>query len=154
MATTNYVCKLSRDQAEQLQAILQAENWEMDEAPYALWRGRKEKTTAVAYESGKFCIQGRGTEEFVQFILEPRILKEVRMGYESVVAREESPQMFEPHIGIDESGKGDYFGPLVIAAVHVDGDCAATLLEEGVQDSKAIRSDKRIGMLAGKIRNI
>ena len=64
------------------------------------------------------------TEEFVQFILEPRILKEVRMGYESVVAREESPQMFEPHIGIDESGKGDYlqvlvqfndFGPKVLA---------------------------------------
>ena len=154
MATTNYVCKLSRDQAEQLQGILQAENWELDEAPYALWRARKEKTTAVAYESGKFCIQGKGTEEFVQFVLEPRILKEVRMGYESVVAREKSPQMFEPHIGIDESGKGDYFGPLVIAAVYVDGDYAAALLEEGVQDSKMIKSDKKIGMLAGKIRNI
>jgi len=28
--------------------------------------------------------------------------------------------MFEPHFGVDESGKGDFFGPLVIAGVYVD----------------------------------
>ena len=30
-------------------------------------------------------------------------------------------------IGIDESGKGDYFGPLVIAAVFVDATTQAEL---------------------------
>jgi ribonuclease HIII len=154
MSKTNYVCKLTREQAEQLHGILATENWELDEAPHALWRARKDKTTAVAYESGKFCIQGKRTEEFVQFTLEPRVLEEVRMGYESVIAQAENPTMFTPHIGIDESGKGDFFGPLVIAAVYVDEQSAMELLEEGVQDSKNIKGDKRIVGLAGKIRQI
>ncbi len=39
-------------------------------------------------------------------------------------------------IGSDESGKGDYFGPLVVAAVHVDEASAARLAAAGVRDSK------------------
>jgi len=61
-------------------------------------------------------LQGKGVEEFVQFELEPKILGEAKLGYEEV----HSPEMFEPHFGIDESGKGDFFGPLVISGVYVD----------------------------------
>jgi ribonuclease HIII len=50
-------------------------------------------------------------------------------------------------IGIDEAGKGDYFGPLVIAAVHVDDAGAAALVAAGVRDSKAL-SDTRVSALA------
>lgn len=50
-------------------------------------------------------------------------------------------------IGIDESGKGDYFGPLVIAAVLVSPDNQGILYEAGVKDSKKL-SDKRIAELA------
>ena len=56
-------------------------------------------------------------------------------------------------IGIDESGKGDYFGPLVIAAVFVDATTQGELALMGVRDSKKI-SDSRILEMAPDIRAI
>lgn len=56
-----------------------------------------------------------------------------------------------PYIGIDESGKGDYFGPLVIAAVRVDERTHEELLRHGVRDSKEL-SDQRCRELAALIR--
>lgn len=50
-------------------------------------------------------------------------------------------------IGTDESGKGDYFGPLVVAGVFVDAECRNELLEMGITDGKKI-SNKRICKLA------
>lgn len=56
-------------------------------------------------------------------------------------------------IGIDESGKGDYFGPLVIAAVFVDGTTQGELKLMEVRDSKKI-SDGRILEMAPDIKTI
>jgi len=56
-------------------------------------------------------------------------------------------------IGMDESGKGDYFGPLVIGAVYVDAQTETRLVELGVRDSKLL-SDVRILALAAEIRAI
>jgi ribonuclease HIII len=56
-------------------------------------------------------------------------------------------------IGIDESGKGDYFGPLVIAAVFVDATTQGELTLMQVRDSKKI-SDGRILDVAPDIRTI
>ena len=56
-----------------------------------------------------------------------------------------------PHIGLDESGKGDYFGPLVIGAVYVDERTEDRLLSLGVRDSKLL-ADNRILALAGEIQ--
>jgi len=84
----------------------------------------------------------------VQFRLEPEILGEAKLGYEEV----HNPQMFGPHFGIDESGKGDFFGPLVIAGVYVDHGIVKKFMEAGIQDSKRIGSDKRIRDLAKIIK--
>jgi ribonuclease HIII len=103
----------------------------------------------AVYEKGpKILVQGRGVEDFVKFVLEPEIFGEARLGYEEV----HSPEMFEPHFGIDESGKGDFFGPLVIAGVYSDRGIARNFREAGVQDSKRIGSDARIHALAETIR--
>ena len=59
----------------------------------------------------------------------------------------------EPHIGTDEAGKGDYFGPLVSAAVLVDAQGAETLRRLGVRDSKLL-SDRRVRALADEIRRL
>ena len=56
-------------------------------------------------------------------------------------------------IGIDESGKGDYFGPLVIAGVHINSKQGKLIKELGVKDSKSL-SDMQIGLLAQKIKKI
>ena len=152
MAKTSYVCKLKPEQMEQLRELMIPKGWVFDEAPYAFWRAKLDKTTAVAYQSGKLTVQGKGTADLVQFVLEPEILGEARFGYENLLAEQESPEMFTPHAGIDESGKGDYFGPLVIAAAFVDGTTARKLLEIGVADSKTIKSDKRMTVLSDSIR--
>lgn len=56
-------------------------------------------------------------------------------------------------IGVDESGKGDYFGPLVIAGVYADENQKLILKELGVMDSKAL-SEKQIRQLAKQIKEV
>ncbi|MFQ6003541.1 MAG: ribonuclease HIII [Candidatus Zixiibacteriota bacterium] len=55
-------------------------------------------------------------------------------------------------IGTDESGKGDYFGPLVIGGVYVDSKIKKLLEGMRVRDSKKI-SDGMVGELDFKIRS-
>ena len=56
-----------------------------------------------------------------------------------------------PRIGLDESGKGDYYGALVIGAVFVDVKTEAKLVSLGVRDSKLLH-DNRIIVLAEQIK--
>ncbi|MEI6034531.1 MAG: ribonuclease HIII [Verrucomicrobiae bacterium] len=145
----SHTAPLTREQAGLLKEILAGEGYDFEAKPYMLYSARKNKLTIAVYEKGpKAVIQGKGIEDFLLFLLEPRVLGEAKLGYEEV----HSPELFEPHFGIDESGKGDFFGPLVIAGAYVDGHLARTLRDAGVQDSKAIGSDKRIRDLAGAIR--
>lgn len=142
---------LTREQAGQLREILQQAGWEFSEKPYTLFHARKEKLNVSVYEKGpKVLIQGKGIEDFITFILEPQVLHEVRFGYEEV----HHPERFESHFGIDESGKGDFFGPLTIAGVAVSPETARQLADAGIRDSKAIGSDAKIRALAEKIRRI
>ena len=149
---TSYVCTLTAAQVGALRLLMDGKGWTFGTAPHAHWQARLGKTSVVAYLSGKLTVQGKETADFVQFVLEPNILGEARMGYEGALAEVENPEMFAPHAGIDESGKGDYFGPLVIAACHVDGEVARSLLRAGVADSKTIHSSRRIADLAAQIR--
>lgn len=54
-------------------------------------------------------------------------------------------------IGVDESGKGSFYGPLVIAAVHVDTNTRKKLIDLGVRDSKDLE-DYKIREYAQKIK--
>lgn len=56
------------------------------------------------------------------------------------------------HIGTDESGKGDFFGPLVIAGAMVDENASKILLGAGIKDSKKL-TDKKILSLEPIIKN-
>jgi ribonuclease HIII len=145
----SYTHPLTPEQAGKLHELLHELGFEFSSKQYTLFFAQKNKLSVAVYEKGpKVLVQGRGVEEFVQFELEPKILGEAKLGYEEVY----SPRMFEPHFGIDESGKGDFFGPLVIAGVYVDRGIAGTFLNAGVQDSKRIGSDARIRALAQIIR--
>ena len=147
---TSFTLPLSSDQAERLRQLLVDQGFEFISRPYMLFSARKGKLSIAVYEKGpKVVIQGKETEDFVKFELEPKITGEARLGYEEVL----QPAMFEPHFGIDESGKGDFFGPLVVAGVFVDRTIARQLLDLGVMDSKRISSDQRIMHLADSIRH-
>jgi|NGEPerStandDraft_6_1074524.scaffolds.fasta_scaffold34101_2 ribonuclease HIII len=67
------------------------------------------------------------------------------------VASSPTPSAALPCIGADESGKGDYFVPLVSAAVFADTPCAARLTAIDVQDCKQL-SDRRVRALAPQVR--
>ena len=60
-------------------------------------------------------------------------------------------ESFLPSLGTDESGKGDFFGPLVCAGVYVDAGSAEVLQDMGVRDSKRL-SDRRCRELAEGIQ--
>jgi len=145
----SYTHALTNEQATKLRALLTELGFEFSQKQYTIFFAQKNKLSVAVYEKGpKVLIQGKGVEEFVQFELEPKILGEAKLGYEEIHA----PEMFEPHLGVDESGKGDFFGPLVIAGIYVDRGIARKLIDAGVQDSKRIGSDTRIRALADTIR--
>src|SRR6266436_2715694 len=145
----SYTHPLTREQATKLRALLEELGFEFAPKDWTIFFAQKNKLSVAVYEKGpKVLVQGRDVEEFVQFELEPKILGEAKLGYEEV----HSPEMFEPHFGVDESGKGDFFGPLVVAGVYVDRGIARRLVDAGVQDSKRIGSDARIRALAETIR--
>ena len=145
----SYTHALGNEQVAKLHALLEELGFEFSPKQYTIFFAQKNKLSVAVYEKGpKILVQGKGVEEFVQFELEPKILGEAKLGYEEV----HSPEMFEPHFGVDESGKGDFFGPLVIAGVYVDHGIARKLMDSGVQDSKRISSDTRIRALADQIR--
>ena len=99
---------LTSEQAKQLYTILEERGFTFENKPYTFYTARKEKLSIAVYEKGpKVVLQGRGLEDFITFVLEPEVLGEARFGYDEVHA----PEQFEPHFGIDESGKGDLFGP-------------------------------------------
>ena len=58
-----------------------------------------------------------------------------------------------PYIGTDESGKGDYFGPLVIAGVYLTPEAGKFLKSLGIKDSKEL-SDYQIKQFANEIRKV
>ena len=146
----SYTAKLSPEQAEKVRGILAKRDFEPAEVPYAVFSYKRSSLKVTWYNSGKLLVQGKGTKEFVDFILEPEVLGEAAFGE---MLNAESEQ-FDPRIGVDESGKGDFFGPLVVAGVYINDSIARALDKMGVKDSKAITSDKKISKLAEGIRNI
>jgi len=145
---TSHTCKLTDAQAKALAAVLRARHWKFREVPYARFAFESEKANVVFYESGKLVVQGKGTQDFIEFLLEPEILKQARLGYETVL----NPDLLQPRIGVDESGKGDFFGPLCIAGVYINENVVKAWQGAGIRDSKNISSDKKISGLAEKIR--
>lgn len=143
-----HTCKLTDEQASALLAALTSRNWKPRTVPYARFAFESDKTNIVFYESGKLVVQGKGTQEFVEFLLEPEILQQAKVGYEAVL----NPDLLLPRLGVDESGKGDFFGPLCIAGVYVNESVINAWKEVGIRDSKNISSDKKIHDLAEIIR--
>ncbi len=144
---TSYTLKLSSEQMDKLGAALSSRGWPSRNVPYARHAFDGDGVKVVAYESGKLVVQGGKTEEFVCTILEPEITGEFLLGYEEV----NNPEWFEPHAGLDESGKGDLFGPLVSACVVADGEMVRKWMEAGIRDSKTI-TDGAIIKMAKTIR--
>lgn len=133
--------KLSLDECLALEKTFKDAGWRKEpmENEYVVFRMENEKgSVAILYTSRKLVFQGN--EDFSE------IISKIRGGLtvEKVVV--------EPHVGVDEVGKGDYFGPLVVVACFVNEESARKFVEIGVGDSKKF-SDGRIMKMYEQMKN-
>jgi ribonuclease HIII len=145
---TSYSYKLSDDEQAELVRILKQGNYRPIDIPHTSFAAETEKCKIALYNSGKCVVQGQNANDFVTFVLEPQVLKRAELGYEKLL----SPEKYKPHMGVDESGKGDFFGPMVIVCAYVDEETVDALQEMGVKDSKRITSDKKVLELGRDLR--
>jgi ribonuclease HIII len=138
----SYTAKLDDAQMAKLRTICEERGWMSFDVAYTRFAFKADhlKVNVTAYESGKVVVAGKGTEEFVTMTLEPDVIGAARLGYDEVL----HPDWFEPHAGLDESGKGDFFGPVVAATVIADKAAIEAWRAAGVQDSKKIAESQII----------
>jgi ribonuclease HIII len=137
---STYTVKLDDLQMETLRGILSGRGWESCVVAYARYAFRGLDVNVTAYESGKLVVAGKGTEEFVTMTLETEVTKAAKLGYDEV----NHPDWFELHAGLDESGKGDFFGPVVAATVIADRTAIEGWIKAGVKDSKKVAESQII----------
>lgn len=131
--------------APKMMQDMESQGFEISHPEYTLFHASKKGITCTFYKSGKCVVQGKDSSDFIQFYLEPEILGRVTLGYEHLDLN------LQPRIGIDESGKGDFFGPLCVAGVYAQGEQIQELLRLGVCDSKKL-TDPNALKLADQIR--
>lgn len=124
---------------------LKEQDFEISTPAYTLFKAKKKGVSCTLYESGKLTVQGKEMGPFIEFYLEPHILQSFTYTHQDLNIVKDA------RIGIDESGKGDFFGPLCVAGVYAEGDTITKLHQMGIKDSKKL-NDVTIRKLADKIR--
>ena len=132
-----YSEKITPQKAEEIKKYFTNKKVEFDTVQYANWRAKTASYQAIYYTSGKLLIQGKNIDTLIK-----------ELGFE---CEETQTLTSENYIGTDESGKGDFFGPLVVAGVQSNDTNKKLFTELGVKDSKKL-DDKKIIELANKIK--
>lgn len=149
---TTYTCTLKEPRFTDLVQHLNQGNYELRELPHARVAAKGNQVNIVLYESGKLVVQGKGTADWIEFVFEPEILKEPASQPEPATSSSQDALPL-PRIGIDESGKGDFFGPMAIAAYHLSSEFLPLIGELGIRDSKRIKSDRKISSIASQLHS-
>jgi ribonuclease HIII len=145
---------------EGLRLQLLQDHYEVGTSQGAQWIARKDRVSIVCPANQKGTIkvyrQDHTTfaEKYANFLSQgPDMLSQsvTHTVLESSPASRKTS--LRARIGMDEAGKGDYFGPLVIAAVYVDEKTEPQLVALGVRDSKRLQ-DNRILTLAEEIKSL
>ncbi|MBK8475630.1 MAG: ribonuclease HIII [Opitutaceae bacterium] len=144
---STYTIKLDDAQMAKLRAVCVDRSWEPLAVAYTNFAFKGPNVNVSAYTSGKVVVAGKGTEEFVQNTIEPEITCQAKLGYDDVL----HPEWFTAHAGLDESGKGDFFGPVIAATVIAEMPAIDAWIAAGVKDSKKI-ADAQILRLDDLIR--
>jgi ribonuclease HIII len=143
--------QLNPDQREKLKQFLEKKEFIFEERPHQEFLARGDNIVVNLYTSGKV-VFGGGNKTAIKEIEE--YLKS--LGSEDVKkTKKEYPpiEVSGTRIGTDEVGKGDYFGPLVIAGALINEKKEKELAKVGIRDSKTL-SETTISNMATKIRRI
>ncbi len=135
------VTTLTPAQQAQIEQDLRGQDFTITTPPHTRFQARRKGLSCTLYLSGKLVIQGEKAAEFIEFYLEPELLKELRFSAPPEVDT-------TPRMGSDEAGKGDLFGPLVVTALYADEAGIDQLLTMGVMDSKRLADEKALKMAA------
>lgn len=153
-----------KKQAEIKDFILQTFDVVVKPKQYAFWEIKHKDFVAVFYNSGKFVIQGKNIlvlldslgANFNEIEAKAQRFKDEK-GNEGNASISPSVSVSKnsslltahssPYIGTDESGKGDFFGPLVIAGVMIDEKNRKIFEDMGIKDSKALKDEQMLKML-------
>ena len=141
--------RLTEEQKHNLRQYLEQSGFSFETRPYQEFLARKDAVVVNLYTSGKV-VFGGGNKAAIQEIKDFL----VSLGSADVTEKEKeypSLPVSGTRIGTDEAGKGDYFGPLVIAGVLITEDNEEELSKLGVRDSKTLR-ENAISHLAFEIR--
>ncbi|MFV1958543.1 MAG: DUF3378 domain-containing protein, partial [Planctomycetota bacterium] len=147
MTAATVVAKLDVAAGKRLYAALGREAFAFRPVDHAHWSARGPDVVVTWYRSGKLVVQGRGADTFRDRFL---------AGVERAEPAKRSPgpgRLRGPTIGSDESGKGDYFGPLVVAAAFARPEDLPALDAMGVMDSKAA-TDAHIRRVEGALATL
>ncbi|MFA5250201.1 MAG: ribonuclease HIII [Parachlamydiales bacterium] len=142
---SSFTTKIDPKLKDRLLEDLRQQGFQIATPPYTFFSARKPGLTCTFYESGSLVVQGGKIQEFLEFYLEPEILHDLAFTHPEIKL---DP---EPRIGVDEAGKGDFFGPLCVVAVYSDKAGLDNLVKIGVQDSKKL-SDSSIVKMAQRLK--
>ena len=146
MAKSPFVTKIDAKLSHEIQHDLEEQGFNISKKPYMLFSAQKKGLAVHSYESGKLVVQGAAMGEFMEFYLEPKLGV---FTYTNPHANLDTTA----RIGSDESGKGDFFGPLCVASVFADSASIEKLAQSGIQDSKTL-SDKKIEQMCKTIYSL
>ncbi|MCB1072707.1 MAG: ribonuclease HIII [Chlamydiales bacterium] len=142
---SNFITEINTALAPKLKKDLEDQGFELSQPTYTIFQAKKKGVSCTLYQSGKLMVQGKEKDDFISYYLEPEILGNVSYTYP------ETAVDMNPHIGVDEAGKGDVFGPLCVAALYADEKMISDLIKMGIRDSKRL-NDSTIIKLADKIK--
>ena len=154
MAQETLVFRLDAAAGRDLEARLGSGAFDFRTVPHAAFSAVGEGVVVTLYRSGKLVVQGPSPDVFAARYLgdgarpaqaKPSASKSTGKGADSIAELEAGPL-----VGSDEAGKGDWFGPLVVAAVRLDTGDAQKLKKGGVADSKGL-DDTRIQVMASAL---
>ena len=145
------VFEMPADRFAEFKTYLESRGFSFEDRPHQVFLARKGKAVVNLYESGKVVLAGSDTQFLDEVLVQIRGLGacDVRRADNELAPL----NIAFPHIGTDEVGKGDYFGPLVVAGVLVDKESAERLNEIGVKDSKLL-SDTTVANNESQVRKI
>jgi ribonuclease HIII len=152
VAQRTLVLKLAAREGADLESRLAAAGFEFRAVPHAQFSARSSGVIVTLYRSGKLVVQGPDPEAFTARFLANHAAAQV-VAVEPVGQAAASRTQAVVTVGTDESGKGDYFGPLVVAGVRLTPELASKLAGGEVRDCK-LMSDASVLRVGGALRRV
>lgn len=161
--------KVAPQRERALRELLAGNDFAFSQPAHTFWQGRGEGAVVSFYTSGKVVVQGKEADRWAGIVeaaadgtVHRRAAAPARSAgaaasvggapFAAGIAMLPEPKP-NAWVGIDETGKGDYFGPLVVVAARVEVAQLPLLAELGVDDSKKL-TDKRALAIAADLEKV